>query len=83
VLLCHFDCLLSGSDPVEVIEQENGVPVDDVLCPVNSLHGTFESAPVHTLGLCDVIADYAIVAELPAEGEGAGARSRGASRCDR
>jgi hypothetical protein len=28
--------LLSGSDPVEAIEQENGVPVDDVLRPVNS-----------------------------------------------
>ena len=31
--------LLSGSDPVEAIEQENGVPVDDALRPVNSFHG--------------------------------------------
>ncbi|MFZ3327630.1 MAG: hypothetical protein WA231_17860 [Methylocella sp.] len=43
--------LLSGSDPVEAIEQENGVPVDDVLRPVNSFHGAFKSAQVHALGL--------------------------------
>ena len=58
--------LLSGSDPVEAIEQENGVPCDDVLGPVNSSHGAFESAPVHALGLCNVIADPAIAAELSA-----------------
>jgi len=58
--------LLSEIDPVEAIEQENGVPVDDVLRPVNSLHGAFESAPVPALGLCDVIADPAIGAELSA-----------------
>ncbi len=43
--------LLSGSHPVEAIEQENGVPVDDVLRPVNSFHGAFKSAQVHALGL--------------------------------
>jgi hypothetical protein len=37
-----FDCLLSGSDPVEA--------VDDVLRSVNSSHGAFESPLVHTLG---------------------------------
>jgi hypothetical protein len=47
------DCLLSGSDPVEAIELENGVPVDDVLRSVNSSHGAFESLLVHTLGLCN------------------------------
>jgi len=62
--------LLSGSDPVEAIEQEDGVPIDNSLRPVNSSHGVFESAPVHTLGLCNVIADPAIVAELSAQGEG-------------
>ncbi|MGC2224769.1 MAG: hypothetical protein WA624_21610 [Methylocella sp.] len=58
--------LLSGSDPVEAIEQENGVPVDDVFRPVNSFHGVLKSAPVHALGLCNVIADPAIVAKLSA-----------------
>ena len=58
--------LLSGSDLVEAIEQENGVPVDDVLRPANSSHGAFESAPVPALGLCNVVADPAIVAELSA-----------------
>ena len=62
--------LLSGSDPVEAIEQENGVPVDDALRPVNSSDGAFESAPVHALGLCNVIADPAIVAEFVAKREG-------------
>jgi hypothetical protein len=61
--------------PVEAIEQENGVPADDVLRPVNSCHGMFESAPVHALGLCNVIADPPIVAELPAVG-----RRRGTER---
>jgi hypothetical protein len=56
-----FDCLLSGSDPVEA--------VDDVLRSVNSSHGAFESPLVHTLRLCNVIADMA--------------RSHGVSRCDR
>ncbi len=46
--------LLSGSDPVEAIEQENGVPVDDVLRPVNSFHGAFKSAPVHALYLTSI-----------------------------
>ena len=58
--------MLSGSDAVEAIEQKNGVPFDDVLGPLNSSQGAFESAPVHALGLCDVIADPAIVAELSA-----------------
>jgi hypothetical protein len=58
--------LLSGSDPVEAIEQENGVPVDDALRPVNSSDGAFKSAPVHALGLCNVIADPAIGTELSA-----------------
>ena len=58
--------LLSGSDPVEAIEQENGVPVDNALRPVNSFHGAFKSAPVHALGLCNVIADPAIGTELSA-----------------
>ena len=57
---------LSGSDPVEAIEQENGMPVDDLLRPVNSLHGAFESTPVHAFGLSNVVADPAIGAELPA-----------------
>ena len=65
-----YDCLLSGSDPVEAIEQENGVPVDDVLRSVNSSHGAFESPLVHTLGLCNVIADPTIVAEFVAKREG-------------
>ena len=64
------DCLLSGSDPVEAIEQEDGVPVDDVLRSVNSSHGAFESPLVHTLGLCNVIADPTIVAEFVAKREG-------------
>jgi hypothetical protein len=46
------------------VEQENGVPVDDALRPV--FHGAFKSAPVHAPGLCNVIADPAIVAELSA-----------------
>jgi hypothetical protein len=76
--------LLSEIDPVEAIEQENGVPVDDVLRPVNSLHGAFESAPVHALGLCDVIADPAIGAELSRSANApVRARSRGVSRCER
>ena len=64
--------LLSGSDPVEAIEQENGVPVDDGLRPVNSFHGAFKSAPVHALGLCNVISDPAIGTELSAKRERAG-----------
>ena len=55
-----------GNDPVEAIEQENGVPVDDVLRPFNSFHGAFKSAPVHALGLCNVITDPAIGTELSA-----------------
>ena len=56
------------ASPVEAIEQENGVPVDNSLRPVNSSHGAFESAPVHALGLRNVIADPAIVAELSGVG---------------
>ena len=41
--------LLSGSDPVEAIEQENGVPVDDVLRPVNSFHGVLKRGSVESL----------------------------------
>ena len=41
--------LLSGSDPVEAIEQENGVPVDDVLRPVNSFHGALKRGSVESL----------------------------------
>ena len=76
--------LLSGSDPVEAIEQENGVPVDDVLRSVNSSHGAFESLLVHTLGLCNVIADPTIVAEFVASEKARDmARSHGVWRCDR
>ena len=39
-------------------------PSDDGLRPVNSSHDAFKSAPVHALGLCNVIADPAIGAEL-------------------
>jgi hypothetical protein len=62
--------LLSGRDSLRR-QLENGVPADGVLRLVNSSHGAFESAPVHTLGLCNVIADPAIVAEFVAKGEGA------------
>ncbi len=74
--------LLSGNDPVEAIEQENGVPVDDALRPVNCFHGAFKSA--HALGLCNVIADPAVGTELSGSANAPDrARSRGVSRCDR
>jgi hypothetical protein len=40
------------------------VPVDDALRAANSFHGAFESAPVHALGLCNVISDPTIGTEL-------------------
>ncbi len=50
--------------PLRRFEQENGMPVDDVLRPVNSLHGALESAPVHAFRLWDVIADPALAADF-------------------
>ncbi len=44
--------LLSGSEPIEAIDQQVGVHIDDFLGPINSLHGAFESTPVHAATPC-------------------------------
>jgi hypothetical protein len=59
----------------QALEPASGVPEDDLFRIVDSLHGSFKSAPVHTFRLSNVVADASHATNFLAYGEGAGQRA--------